>query len=260
MAKLEELRWPEPEAEFIRATFRIFAERHPWVSDEAVHPKGVVREMLEGYEGFDDAVRRLGIQRSEGLLLRYLGEVLRALDRSVPDASKTDALHDVLAYLRELVRRTDASLLAEWEARGADGSAPAEVAPPRPAAAPTLTPRAFQARVRAELQALVRALAAGDYEQAAACVRPDPEEPWDAARFAAALAPFLAAHVRVRFDPAARRADQTVLRPLAPLRWSVQHVLPDPEGEDSWFLLGEIDLREAPDPELPLVRLLGIHE
>jgi superfamily II RNA helicase len=260
MAKLEEVSWPKPEAEFVRATFRIFADRHPWVSEQDVRPKAVAREMLEAYEGFDDAVRRLGIQRSEGLLLRYLGEVLRALERSVPDASKTDALHDVLAYLRELVRRTDASLLAEWEARGADGSAPAEVAPPRPAAAPTLTPRAFQARVRAELQALVRALAAGDYEQAAACVRPDPEEPWDAARFAAALAPFLAAHVRVRFDPAARRADQTVLRPLAPLRWSVQHVLPDPEGEDSWFLLGEIDLREAPDPELPLVRLLGIHE
>ena len=87
----------------MRATFELFAEQHPWVSEASVRPKGVAREMLEGYESFDDAVRRLGIQRSEGLLLRYLGEVLRALERSVPDASKTDALHDVLAYLRELV-------------------------------------------------------------------------------------------------------------------------------------------------------------
>jgi hypothetical protein len=263
MAKLDELRWPEPEAEFIRATFRFFASLHPWVSEESVHPKAVAREMLEGYESFDDAVRRLGIQRSEGLLLRYLGEVLRALDRSVPDASKTDALHDVLAYFRELVRHTDASLLREWEAR-AEGprSEPKAngVTTAGPRGVDKLTPRAFQARVRAELQALVRALAAGDYEEAARWVRRDPDEPWDAARFAAALAPFLAAHGHIRFDPAARRADQTVLTSVAPLRWTVQQVLPDPSGDDSWCLVGEIDLRGEPDPAAPLVRLVAIHE
>jgi hypothetical protein len=223
--------------------------------------------MLEGYESFDDAVRRLGIQRSEGLLLRYLGEVLRALDRSVPETSKTDALLDVLAYLRELVRHTDASLLQEWEARAEGsrpGGAPAVPGPargaPRPSAAQALTPRAFQARVRAELQAVVRALAAGDYEEAARWVRQDQGAPWDAARFAAELAPFLAAHERIRFDPAARRADQTVLRSVAPLRWTVQQVLPDPAGDDSWCLEGEIDLRGEPDPAAPLVRPLSIHE
>jgi hypothetical protein len=270
MAKLEQVTWPKPEAEFIRATFHLFAEQHPWVSDEAVRPKGVAREMLEGYESFDDAVRRLGIQRSEGLLLRYLGEVLRALDRSVPDASKTDALHDAVAYLRELVRHTDASLLAEWEARARPLGAEAAAAPlaPEPPGVQRLTPRAFHARVRAELQALVRALAAGDYEEAARWVRQDPEEPWDAARFGQALAPFLAAHGQIRFDPRARRADQTVLRSVAPLVWTVQQVLPDPSGDDSWCLEGEVDLRvesdpEAPfasDPVAPLVRLVGIHE
>jgi hypothetical protein len=264
MAKLEALRWPEPEAEFIRATFRLFAARHPWVSEESVHPKAVAREMLEGYESFDDAVHRLGIQRSEGLLLRYLGEVLRALDRSVPDASKTDALHDVLAYLRELVRHTDASLLAEWEARASGTPASPRAgpgpAPPQPSELQRLTPRAFQARVRAELQAVVRALASGDYEEAARWVRQDADDPWDAARFAAALAPFLAAHERIRFDPAARRADRTVLRSIAPLRWTVQQVLPDPSGVDTWCLEGEIDLRGEPDPAAPLVHLLAIHE
>jgi hypothetical protein len=266
MAKLEELSWPKPEAEFIRATFRLFASLHPWVSEQAVHPKAVAREMVEGYESFDDAVRRLGIQRSEGLLLRYLGEVLRALDRSVPDASKTDALDDVLAYLRELVRHTDASLLQEWETRasGAPATPQAGRSPARSEAAPSrvqkLSPRAFQARVRAELQALVRALAAGDYEEAARWLRQDPDDPWDASRLAAALAPFLATHERIRFDPAARRADQTVLRSVAPLCWTVQQVLPDPSGDDSWCLAGEIDLRGEPDLAGPLVRLTAIHE
>jgi hypothetical protein len=114
--------------------------------------------------------------------------------------------------------------------------------------------------VRAELQALVRALAAGDYEEAARWVRREPDEPWDAARFAAALAPFLAAHGHIRFDPAARRADQTVLTSVAPLRWTVQQVLPDPSGDDSGCLVGEIDLRGEPDPAAPLVRLVAIHE
>ena len=263
MAKLDEVTWPQPEAEFVRATFKLFAERHPWVSESRVHPKGVVREMLEAYEGFDDAVRRLGIQRSEGLLLRYLGEVLRALERSVPDASKTDALHDVLAYLRELVRHTDASLLEEWEARARGEPQAAALAAarsePQASEVSSLSSRAFQARVRTELQSLVRALAHGDYEEAAGWLRQDPEDPWDAARLAAALAPFLAAHERIRFDPAARRADQTVLRSVAPLLWRVQHVLPDPAGEDSAYLEGEVDLRgEAAPGDAPLVRLIAL--
>jgi hypothetical protein len=105
----------------------------------------------------------------------------------------------------------------------------------------------------------VRALAHGDYEEAASWVRQDPEDPWGAARFAAELAPFLAAHERIRFDPAARRADQTVLRSVAPLLWRVQHVLPDPSGEDSAYLEGEIDLRgEAPLGDAPLVRLIAL--
>jgi len=259
MAKLEEVSWPQPEAEFVRATFKIFAERHPWVPSSGVHPKGVVREMLEAYESFDNAVRRLGIQRSEGLLLRYLGEVLRTLERSVPDASKTDALHDVLAYLRELVRHTDASLLEEWEARASGKPASGARSEAQPSEARIPSPRAFQARVRAELQALVRALAHGDHEEALLWLRQDPEDPWDAARLAAELAPFLAIHERVRFDPAARRADQTVLRSVAPLLWRVQHVLPDPSGEDSAYLEGEIDLRgEAAPSDAPLVRLIAL--
>ncbi len=266
MAKLDELTWPQPEAEFVRATFKLFAEQHPWVSESNVHPKGVVREMLEGYEGFDDAVRRLGIQRSEGLLLRYLGEVLRALERSVPDAQKTDAVHDVLAYLRELVRHTDASLLTEWEARASgDPATPQADALRRRAASgasegTSWNPKALQARVRTELQSLVRALAHGDYEEAARWVQQSEGDPWDAARFASELAPFLAAHERVAFDPAARRADQTVLRSIAPLVFRVQHVLPDPAGEGTGYLEGEIDLRGgAGQSESALVRLLAIH-
>jgi hypothetical protein len=171
-------------------------------------------------------------------------------------------VHEILAYLRTTVARVDSSLLEEWEnllhpAPAAPAAAPA---PPPPPADLALTPKAFQARVRAELQSVVRALAEGDYEEAVRGVRQDPADPWDAARFADALAPFLAAHGHVRFDPRARRAHHTLLHVLRPRVWRVQQILPDPAGDDDWCLEGEIDLRGELDPEVPLVRLLAIHD
>ena len=237
-----------------------------------MHPKSIAREMLEDYEGFDDVVRRYGLQRSEGLLLRYLSQVHATLEQSVPDAQKTDARRrrDRLPARARRAAPTRACSRSGKPARGDPAAASrrprgAQRAPARLRLAggersSKLAPKAFQARVRTELQRLVRALAHGDYEEAARWVRQGEDEPWDAARFAAELAPFLAVHERVAFDPAARRADQTVLKSVAPLVFRVQHVLPDPAGEGTGYLEGEIDLRGgAAESESALVRLLAIH-
>ncbi len=259
IARLEELQLPQPEAEFIHATFRVFAEHHPWVSEESVRPKAIAREMIEGYASFDDTVRRYGLQRSEGLLLRYLSQAHSTLEQTVPDAAKNDALEDAIAYLRELVRRTDSSLLKEWESRV---SAPAAAAPePAPKARVrdlASEPNALRARVRAEVRALLRALAEGDYEEAARSVRQGDADAWDAVRLAHALHPFLSEYGELRFDPAAQRAHHTSLKLVAPRVFRVQQTLLDPRGEEHWYLEGEIDLREAPEPAGPLVRLLSI--
>ena len=133
--KLDEVEHPKPNAEFIYATFEIFAERHPWTSQESIRPKSVAREMVESYSRFDSYVQLYGLQRSEGLLLRYLGQVYRTLSRSVPDAAKSDEIHDILAYLRTMIERVDSSLFEEWERqlhpaggarRRGRGAAPAE--------------------------------------------------------------------------------------------------------------------------------------
>ena len=96
MEKLEKVSWPKPNAEFLRATFALFAEHHPWVRDEAVRPKGVAREMAEGYLSFDDYVKRNQLARMEGVLLRYLSQVWNALAHNVPAAAATDELRDVV--------------------------------------------------------------------------------------------------------------------------------------------------------------------
>jgi superfamily II DNA/RNA helicase len=254
-ARLDAVTWPKPLEDFLAATFPLFVEKHPWCARESLRPKSVAREMVEGFEGFDAMVRRYGLQRSEGTLLRYLGQVLHTLQRNVPDAAKTDEVHDVVAYLRQLVARVDSSLLQEWESLMHPEAAPArDETAPRPLDL-ALTPRAFEARVRAEMRELVRLLAQGAWEEASLALRADPEDPWDAARLGAALAPFLEAHGAVRFDAEARRSHRTRILPVAPRVWHVAQDLLDAEGDAAASLEGEVDLRGETDPQGPLVAL-----
>jgi hypothetical protein len=258
--KLDEVKHPKPNAEFIYATFAIFAERHPWTSDESIRPKSIAREMVETYSRFDSYVQLYGLHRSEGLLLRYLGQVYRTLSRSVPDAAKTDEIHDILAYMRSMIERVDSSLFEEWERQlhpEVERIGAAEVSP-LPKLDLALTPKAFRARVRSEMRELVRALSERDYEEATRWVRQDPEDPWDAARFAEALAPFHDEHERILFDPGARQAHRTAIRQTAPRVWEVQQVLADPKGDDIWSVQGEIDLTGETVPDHPLVRVREI--
>ncbi len=257
IARLETVSWPQPEAEFIAASFRLFAEKHPWVGEADLHPKGVAREMFEGCLGFVDCVRELGVGRSEGLLLRYVSQVHDTLVRSLPDDCKTQAVYDAIAYFRTLVQGVDASLLQAWEALRAPSSA-AAAAPPPPPFDLALHERALVARVRAELHGLVRALATQDWEAAAASVRADPDDVWDADRIAHALAPFLDEYGRLDFTPAARLAHRTRIDAAGPRRWRVAQVLVDPAGDELWAVHGDVDLSRDRDLEGPLVQLRRI--
>ncbi|MGI9432201.1 MAG: DUF3516 domain-containing protein, partial [Myxococcota bacterium] len=256
-ARLEKVTYPKPLAEFLEDTFRIFADHHPWASREAIRPKSVAREMIEHYASFDDMVKRYGLQRVEGLLLRHLGQVLQTLTQGVPDAAKTDAIHEALAYLRALIQKVDSSLLQEWERRVGPGELVDE---DEPAAAqtPALTPKAFRARVRAEVHELLRALSYGDLEEAARWLHPEEGEAFTPEGLADLLAPFLAEHAEVRFDAEARRAHHTVLKEAGARRWTLHQTLLDPAGEGFWTLVGVIDLTDGDPGETPLLRLEGL--
>jgi hypothetical protein len=258
MEQLAKVTHPKPAEEFLRASFAFFCERHPWLAEEPLRPKSVAREMWEGYEDFDHYVRRYGIQRSEGLLLRYLSQFHNTLVQSVPEAARDDELWDAIGFFRAMLARVDSSLVEEWEER----MRPGEARPDRPAHTQPYDlarhPRALAARVRGELHQLVRALAARDWEAAAASVCPDPDDPWDEARFERELAPFFAEHERIVFEPRARTADKTVLRQEGPRRWSVQQVLCDPSGDDLWHVAGEVDLAGERSPAGPIVRVRRI--
>jgi superfamily II RNA helicase len=265
MEELEKLEWPKPNRDFIYETFNDFSDRHPWVGSENIAPKSVAREMVERFCSFHDYVRDYGLQRVEGVLLRYLSEAYKAMGQSVPARFRTPEVEELTLTLGALVRGVDASLLEEWEAlRGPDGRrlpvAPEPEAEARRPADITADPRAFAARVRADLHRLLGALGRKDYEDAlqALRARDDAATPWTPERLAAAMSPFYDERTAVITTPAARNPRNTLIKPAGERRWDVEQRLIDPEGHDDWAIYGEVDLSEGAPPDGPLIELVRL--
>ncbi|MFT4623620.1 MAG: superfamily II RNA helicase [Myxococcota bacterium] len=267
MEALEEVTWPRPKAEWIQDTFERYREKHPWLSDTPIRVKGVVREMVEEGAVFSAYVKGLGLERAEGVLLRYLSQVYKTLLQNVPLDVQTDDVWEVIGYLRAMLARVDDSLLTEWEAL-VDGS-PDEALPDRPVDI-SADAKVFRARVRAELHAVVRALARADFDEAAASIRQVEGSEFTANDFETALEPFLAEHGRVVFDGRAKQAWNTVMEPAGAHRWTVRQVLVGPwrdelEGEEeeepaAWSIDGLVDLSDDTNPSGPVVQVLRIGE
>jgi len=115
MERLREVTHPRPLVDLIEPTFDEFRRSHPWVRGDSVRPKRVGREVYEDFLSFDDFIRRYDLQRSEGVVLRYLSRLFKVLSRGVPDRFKTDAVFDQLTYFHALLTGVDSSLLSEWE-------------------------------------------------------------------------------------------------------------------------------------------------
>lgn len=258
MTELEKVSYPKPCADFIYDTFNEFVARHPWVARESIRPKSVVRDMAERFAAFNDYIKEFSLARSEGVLLRYIMQAYKMLVQSVPDAAKTDELLDIIAFLRAMVLNVDTSLLQEWERML---HAP-EVTAAEPGASRLKhlgeDPKTFAARVRAEMHALVRALALREWDDATAFVRHDPDDPWTPARFEAAMLEYYREYPELRWGHEARFPKYTLLTSTGDRTWRVRQVLVDPEGDNAWAIEGDIDLRNDPFPEGPLVALRTI--
>ncbi len=267
MNRLDEVTHPQPLADYIHASFDRFLQDHPWVGGDAVRPKSVAREMYEDFLGFTDYVRRYGLQRSEGVLLRYLSQVYKTLDQNLPDQIKTEGVLDVAAYFRAMLERVDTSLIDEWESMRHPElllEAPEE----RRVAQRVLAvrelrsnPKALASRLRADLHQLVAALSRRDWEEAADSVRADPDTPSALVTeedFSTALEPFFADHETLRFDHNARLAEHTQITEIGDHSWQVVQVLLDPEDDNLWFIEGKVDLSDKAALDGPLVTVTRI--
>jgi superfamily II RNA helicase len=258
MEELEKLEAPKPNRDFIYGTFNDFAAHHPWVGQENIRPKSIARELFETCATFNDYIKDYGLQRSEGVLLRYLGDAYKTLVQNVPEAARTEGVEDVIAYLLTTLKQVDSSLLEEWLAMRDGGpavAAPTAAEPdrPRPRRDLAASPRELSARVRAELHRVVALLARKSWEEAAELLAPQGE--WTAQRLEAELQPFFAAYPTLDATPRARQPKLTLLTPDEPRVWTVRHTLLGPGGEDEWMLEGSIDLRGKLDPDEPLLDL-----
>ena len=125
MAVLEDVTWPRPLASLLGDAFAVYVRANPWIGDQEISPKSVVREMIENALTFTGIVGRYDVGRSEGIILRYLTDAYRALRQIVPDELMTEELRAIISWLSALIRAVDSSLLDEWEAMSTGQALPA---------------------------------------------------------------------------------------------------------------------------------------
>jgi hypothetical protein len=269
MEQLEKLEHPKPLRDFVYGTFNAFADRHPWVGEENIHPKSIAREMFEGFRSFTDYVQEYDLERAEGLLLRHLNSVYKVLSQTVPDGVKTDTVREMELYLRDMLRQVDSSLLEEWERMRDPGYRPlgqgAELRPPRPEEPPDVTrdAKAFTAAIRTRVFSFLRAWSTGQDEAGLAVIDAPADgdgQPWTADRLRAAREAYRVEHPGgLRLDPEARNLRHTSVQPSDDrAAWRVQQMLVDPEGLNDWVLELDVDLaasRETGEAVLKLLRL-----
>jgi hypothetical protein len=58
MALLDEVTWPQPLAELLEATYEIYRQCHPWLPEDALSPKSIVRELWEQGMTFTEFISR----------------------------------------------------------------------------------------------------------------------------------------------------------------------------------------------------------
>jgi hypothetical protein len=233
MELLESVTWPRPLAELIETCFVEYRAHHPWVA-EGPSPKSILREMLESGDTFATFVRRYRLERSEGLVLRYLTDAWRTLDRSLPDDVYSDTLEDVVEWLGALIRATDATLLDEWTLL-AGRPVHDHLAIEAPTAVRAGPPPAWRTAVRTAAFGWVELLATRSY------VTLSERCGWPVERLVEAMAPYWAEYDAIVTDGDARSAAQLSIAE-EPERWVITQRLADPAGDGEWRFVAVVDL------------------
>lgn len=256
MSLLEEVTWPKPLADLLAQSFEVFASSQPWVRDFELSPKSVVRDMFERAMSFAEFVSFYQLQRSEGLVLRYLSDAYRAIRQTVPAEARTDDLLDIIEWLGELVRQVDSSLVDEWSAL-IDPSAhlpedDAAVVPPAPPSILT-NRRAFTVLVRNELFRRVQLAALQDDD---ALVALDPDIDWPDV-----LDRYYDEHDEILTGGPARSPRMIAIDEADAAErgvWRAEQTIDDPAGDHDWRIRAEVDLQVSVDEGAAIVRVTDV--
>ncbi|MFH8251618.1 DEAD/DEAH box helicase [Microbacterium sp. B2969] len=252
MEALEEVTYPKPLEELLAQSYEVFASSQPWVRDFELSPKSVVRDMFERALSFGELISLYQLARSEGLVLRYLSDAYRAIRQTVPAEAQTPDLLDVIAWLGELVRQVDSSLVDEWEALVNPAAASDEpVVPPAPPSVLT-NRRAFGVLVRNELFRRVQLAALQKDDELEAL---DPDVDWPAA-----LDAYFEEHDEMLTGGSARSPRLVAIdeTPASAGVWRVEQTIDDPAGDHDWRIRGEVDLAASEEAGTAVVRITEV--
>lgn len=245
LERLQDITYPKPLEDLLDAAFAQYCTKVPWAADYELSPKSVLRDMLESAADFKGYIQKLGIARSEGILLRYLAEAFRSLDRTVPLEKRNDQLNDIISWLGFVVRSVDSSLVDEWAAAGEDSAF--DAAPPSGADVVVADRRGMTLLVRNALFRRVSLAARAHTDELG-----ELDEAWGMGelRWRRALEAFFEAHEELLVDGDARSTafftidESDELKPAAEGGhvWHVHQIFHDSDGDHDFGIMADVDL------------------
>ena len=238
LERLADVTYPKPLEDLLEAAFDQYCEKVPWARDYTLSPKSILRDMLETAADFKGYVSALGAARFEGILLRYLSEAYRSLDRTIPLDKRDDQLNDIVSWLGVVVRSVDSSLVDEW----ANAGAALDEAPPQLAEQVVADRRGLTVLVRNALMRRVRLAAGGNVKELAGL-----DSAWGMgeAKWRTALEGYAEEHDEILLDADARsNAFFSVDEHDEKARhvWHVHQIFSDPEGDHDFGIMADVDL------------------
>ncbi|GCD93264.1 DEAD/DEAH box helicase [Embleya hyalina] len=258
MERLADIRYPRPLEELLEHAYAIYMRSHPWVGDHPLSPKSIVRDMFERAMTFGDYVGWYELARTEGIVLRYLASAYKALNQTVPDDAKNEDLHDMIAWLGELVRQVDSSLLDEWEKLANPDATQEELDDIEGRTAPvTANERAFRVLVRNALFRRVELAALRRYFQLGELSEQEGDTAWDSERWQDALADYWDEHDSIGTGPDAR-GPKLLQITKEDSAWRVRQVFDDPAQDHDWGITAEVDLTESDETGRAVVRVVAV--
>lgn len=259
--RLEEVEQPMPGKDFIYNTYNAFVVDHPWAKEAGVRPKSIAREMFVEWQSFEDYIKTYGLERSEAVLLRHLSEVYKVMAQTVSPTMKTPELEEAQAFLEDMVRGVDSSLIDEWERLKDPEFVPKQDDKPKQVkAVPISRDRTkFTRAVRNRVFDFVKELSRGNWLPALEISGEVGE--WTAVIIAEKMDEYFAEHDGIRLDPEARNAKHcfvTEVSESGKRQWRVEQILVDRDELNDWSVVFEVDLEQCDAAGEIVLSLVGI--
>lgn len=214
--------------------------------------------MYERALTFTEFTSHYELARTEGIVLRYLAYAYKALEHTIPDHLKSEDLEDLTAWLGEMVRQVDSSLLDEWEQLANPEVDTAEQAQEkadqvRPV---TANARAFRVLVR---NAMFRRVELAALDKVGELGELDAESGWDADKWGEAMDAYWDEYEDMSTGPDARGPKLLAIEEdAAHGLWRVRQTFADPKGDHDWGISAEVDTAASDEEGLAVVRVTSV--